>query len=350
MKLIFVLLVVIILRITFYQTPYNEGDKLKITGRVDRETIVYDRTQQIHIAGLVMYIPKYPEVEYGDKVSVVGIYKDGKLDDAELISVAKSESLLYQFRKSVISFYKNSLPEPHASLVAGVTFGSKAGMPESFWEKLKTSGTAHVVVASGMNVTLVGGFLMSVLVNFVNRKKALVGIVVGIWVYAIAAGFDAPIIRAATMGSIAFSAQALGRLNNAFRALMLSAGLMILWNPLWLHDVGFQLSFGATLSLILFNAKVERLIHFVPPLLRQDLATSLAAQIGVAPLLVVYFGTVNLLSPIINAFVLWTIPLLTIIGMVAGVVGIIVPIIGKLLLMVVYPLTSWFLFIVNLFS
>jgi competence protein ComEC len=183
-----------------------------------------------------------------------------------------------------------------------------------------------------------------------SRRKAIIGIFIGIWVYALAVGFDPPIIRAAIMGSIAFAAQGLGRLGNAFQALVLSAAIMLLFNPLWIRDIGFQLSFMATLSLIVFNTKVDRLISFVPNILRQDLATSLAAQIGVAPLLLIYFGSVSIFSPFINALLLWTIPPVTIVGMLAGVMGVVFPLLGKMLLMLIYPLTSWFLFVVTIFS
>jgi hypothetical protein len=84
----------------------------------------------------------------------------------------------------------------------------------------------------------------------------------------------------------------------------------------------------------------------VPRFLRQDLSTTIAAQIGVAPIIWATFGQFNLLSPLINAAVLWTIPLITIIGMVAGIISLIVPQIASLILYLTYPLTSWFNYVV----
>lgn len=168
-------------------------------------------------------------------------------------------------------------------------------------------------------------------------------------VYTFIAGFEAPLVRAAIMGTLAFSAQAWGRVYLASRALFLSGFLMILAVPAWMDDLGFILSFVATASILVFNAKVDRLIRFVPGLLRQDLATTIAAQLGVAPIIFVTFGQFNLLSPLINALVLWTIPLVTILGLFAAGLGILVPVLGKAMLYLIYPLTSWFVWVVNIF-
>ena len=259
----------------------------------------------------------------------------------------ESTGVLYKLRQKLVLFYQRALPEPHASLVAGVTIGSKASIPKEFWESLKRSGTAHVVVASGMNVTLVASFLLGLLVLLVPRKRAVPLALSGVWLYALLSGFDAPIIRAGVMGSIALAAQEFGRLNFAWRALVLSAGMMLLIWPTWLTDLGFILSFLATASLLLFEKKIAKLLRKVPSILREDLSTSLAAQIGVAPILFISFGQFNLLSPIINALVLWTIVPITVIGMAAGLVGLIIEPLGKWILYLVYPLTSWFVWIVN---
>lgn len=348
MRLYILLFIIVLIRILTYQSSVVDGQKVRVTGTVNRETVSYEYSQLIEVGGLSAFVDKYPEVSYGDSVVVEGVVQEGMLEDAILIEHKETSSALYKVRNKILSFYQESLPEPHASLISGVVLGSKSGMSDSFWESLKSSGTAHVVVASGMNVTLIGGFVLNTLVNAVDRKKAIIGVLLSVWIYALLAGFDAPIIRAAIMGSIAFSAQILGRLNNAIRALVLSAFVMLILNPLWIRDVGFQLSFMATLSLILFESKVERLIYFVPNIIRQDLSTSLAAQIGVAPLLLYYFKTFNILSPFINAVVLWTIPLMTILGMIAGVVGLFIPTLGKIVLFITYPLSSWFVMIVGL--
>ncbi|MBU0569858.1 ComEC/Rec2 family competence protein, partial [Patescibacteria group bacterium] len=234
------------LRIVFHfhnQPSYIDGTRVKISGRVTSEPIRYETSQRVFLQGFKFYLPLYPEINYGDEIVVEGVVDGDKLKDVRLSGTEKSGGMLYILRNRLIDFYQESLPSTHSALVAGVTIGSKASIPTEFWEKLKTSGTVHVVVASGMNVTLVAGFLMSALILFIPRRRAIPLALVGIWSYAILSGFDAPIIRAAVMGSIAFGAQEIGRLYFAWRALVLSALAMLLLKPEWIIDLGFILSF-----------------------------------------------------------------------------------------------------------
>lgn len=352
MKYFFWLLIVFLIIFRFFTTQpkYSDGDKVRITARVSSEPIRYTTSQGLTLAGLRIYLPNFPEINYGDNVVVEGIVEDGKLKNAELISLKPTTGILYKTRKRIIETYQKSLPEPHASLVAGVTIGSKSSLPKAFWESLKKTGTAHVVVASGMNVTLVAGFLIGILILFLPRRKAIPLALSGVWIYSLLSGFDAPIVRAAIMGSIAFMAQGLGRLYVAWRALFLSAAAMLIIRPDWITDLGFILSFVATASLMLFERKIARLIHFVPGIFREGLSTSLAAQVGVAPILFITFGQFSLLSPVINALILWTIPIITILGGLAGIVGLFSAFLGKVILLLCFPLTTWFIWIVKIFG
>jgi competence protein ComEC len=330
---------------------YQIGDKVIIKSTVISEPIRYTSSQYLKLSGLKIYLPPFPEIHYGDKVVIRGIIaEEKKLENPSLIKITESENLLFMFRARIINFYQKALPQPHSSLVAGVTLGSKSSIPEHFWDELKRSGTAHVVVASGMNVSLVAAFLMNTLILFVSRKFAVAFAVLGICLYSLISGFDAPIVRATVMGSIAFLAQGLGKLYQAKRALLISATLMLIVNPNWINDLGFILSFVSTASLIFFESTISRKISKIPPLLREGLSTSLAAQVGVAPILFVVFGQFNLFSPLINALILWTIPIITIVGATGGLIGVIIPPLGKLTLLLIYPLTWWFVSVIELFS
>lgn len=350
-KLVWIGLVVLfIFRYFSTQPDYVDGDRIRISQRITTEPVNYETAQYFKLAGLKIYLPKYPEVGYGDFIVIEGTVDNGTLKSLKLVQVVESKHFLYRLRKKIVSFYRRSLPEPHSSLIAGVTLGSKASIPRSFWENLKSSGTAHVVVASGMNVTLVAGFLVNALVLVFPRQKAIWLAMIGVWIYALISGFDAPIVRAAVMGSVGFSAVGLGRVNVAWRALFLSAAMMLIFKPGWIGDLGFILSFLATASLMLFESKIVRLVRFVPSMFREGLSTSLAAQIFVAPVIYATFGQFNLLSPIINGLVLWVIAPMTIVGMLAGIIGVIWFDLGRLILFLTYPLTSWFVGVVNLFS
>jgi competence protein ComEC len=341
----------IIVRFYFHFTspkPYVDGDRIRITHWLTTEPARYEREQYFRLMGLKVYLPLYPEISYGDKIVIEGVVNGDKLKSAKLIKVEEPENPLYRFRNKLLTFYNTSIPAPHSGLISGMVIGSKSGLTESFWEKLKNSGTVHVVVASGMNITLVSGFLVNIFTIFFRRKLALVLAFAGIWTYALIAGFGAPIIRAAIMGSITFLSQESGRINIAVRSLIISGIVMLSVFPGWIVDIGFLLSFFATLSLILFQKRIQKFFKLVPSIIREDLSTTTAAQIGVFPILLFAFGQFNILSPFINALVLWTVPLITILGMVGGVAGLIIPGMGQVILFLAYPLTSWFIFVVNL--
>ena len=351
--LLWIFLIFLIIFRYFTTRPfYKNGDKVRITSRIISEPIRYERSQYLKVQGLKIYLPNYPEINYGDAIIISGKVNLIKksLDDARLIEIIKTNAFLYKLRKKIILFYQKNFPEPHSSLIAGVTIGSKSSIPSDFWQNLKSTGTAHVVVASGMNVSLVAGFLIGLLIIFLPRNKAVVLGIMGVWLYALISGFDAPIIRAAIMGTIAFTAVFLGRVSFAFRTLLLTAAVMLIVSPSWLTDLGFILSFGATASLIVFEARVQRLVRFIPSIFREGLSTSLAAQVGVFPILYYTFGYINPFSPLINALVLWTIPIITVIGMLSGFIGLFIEPLGKLILYLSYPLTSWFIWIIQIFS
>lgn len=328
-------------------SPFKDGDKIRITNQVTSEPIRYSDSQYLRLKGLKIYLPLYPEVSYGDRIVVEGVVDKDKLSDVTLIEIKENQGSLFRIRKRLLEVYNKALPRIDAALISGVTIGSKASIPRDFWESLKLSGTAHVVVASGMNVTLVAGFLMSFFVGILPRRRAIPIVLIGVWLYSVMSGFDAPIVRAAIMSSIAFTAQELGKLYIAFRALIICAILMLFFKPEWLTDLGFILSFMATGSLMLFEPFISRKIRYVPSIFKEGLSTSLAAQIGVAPVLYYTFGQFNYLSPLVNAAVLWTIAPMTVIGLIGGIVGLLFFPFGKIILLLSYPLTSWFVFIVK---
>ena len=343
------LIILIFLRFNLSKPIYKNGDFVKITSKVYSEPIVYDRQQYIKLQGLNFYLPKYPSVTYGDNIVVTGQVSQDKLVNPKLVEIKNDKNGLYSFRQKLINFYKSSLPEPYASLVAGTVIGSK-NMPESFWNRLKATGTAHVVVASGTNVTMTASFLIGLLTIFLKRRQAIWLTLIGIFGYVVISGFDAPIIRAGIMGSILLIGQEKGRIANAWRIAFYAAGAMLLIKPLWITDLGFILSFVATISLMLLQKKIDNRLKIIPAFLREGLSTSLAAQVGVAPIIFVTFGQFNVLSPIINALVLWTIPYIMVIGAIGGIIGLIVPVLGRLIMFALYPLIYWFVQIINLSS
>jgi competence protein ComEC len=347
---LFLISLVVIRIFTIPKSTFKSGDHIRIISTINQEPARYDNSQYLKINKLKIYLDPYPQINYGDKIMIEGIVKGDRLTLVKLINIIKPINPLYLIRLKIIDFYKKTLPSPDDALVSGIVLGSKQNLSEKFQETLKSSGTMHVVVASGMNVVFIAGFLINTLILYINRRKAVIFAIIGIWIYAVIAGFEAPIVRAAIMGSIAFSSQALGRVYQSVRILFVTALIMIIFSPSWIYDLGFILSFAATLSLMMFNTLIYSKLYFVPKLIREDLSTSLSAQIGVFPILYITFGQLNFFSPFINALVLWTIAPITIIGGVAGVLSLASQTLAKYILFLCYPLTQFFIKTITLFT
>src|SRR3990172_3043433 len=156
MKYLFWGVLVMLVFVRYFSTKpgYVDGQRLKIAGVVRREPSRFSYQQKISLAGVNIYLEKYPEIYYGDRVVVEGTVKKGELENAVLISKEEERGAFSGFRKKVVGFFQKSLPEPHAALVAGISLGAKGSLSKDFCYNLTKTGTAHVVVASGMNVSL----------------------------------------------------------------------------------------------------------------------------------------------------------------------------------------------------
>lgn len=346
----FILILLIIFRYFTSRPVYENGDDVRISSSVLSDPISYPTSQYLKVAGLKVYLPKSPEISYGDKIVIEGIVNGGELKNPKLISVGGKKTFLSSFRNSVIRFYQESLPEPMGGLLAGIVIGAKGALSSDFYNLTKVTGVAHVVVASGTNVTFVVAFLMGIVTFFFPRKKSIPFVIFGIILYLFISGFEAPLIRAAIMATLAFWVQSAGRMISAWRVLFLTAAIMLIAVPEWIVDIGFILSFVSTASLMLFERRLRFLLRRVPGILKEGFSTSLAAQIGVAPILFVTFGQFNIWSPLINALVLWTVPPIMILGALGGVTGVIFPFFGKILLWLSYPLLWWFVSVVQWFG
>lgn len=344
------ILVLIFVRYFTSLPKYPEGVTIRVTGMVQSQTIRGATYQKVKVSGLDIFLPVYPEVDYGDRIVVQGIIENKKLSKVELLTVEKSRSPLISLKGKIADFFLTSIPEPDSSLVAGIVLGLKGDLSSEFKEKLRKTGTSHVVVASGMNISIFSQYLLGLLLRLVNRKRAAVITIITVWIYILAMGFDAPLVRAGIMGSMALLGVLMGRVVNQLRLLFITGSVMLLINPLWLTDLGFMLSFVATLSIIIFQERLDKSLSRIPKLVREGLVTSLSAQIGVTPILYLVFGYISIWSPITNALILWCVPPIMLIGGVSAIIGLFIPMLGRLLLYLVIPLTWWFIRIVEAFA
>lgn len=344
-----------LIRYVTVRPSFEEGQRVRLTGQVSEEPSLVNSKQRIVIGSVRIYLDRFPEYHYGDRVVAEGEVISGRAGwflKGPKVKKLEPGGALYALRQRTLGLYGKYLPEPHGALLAGIVLGTKSSLAEEFFEALKTTGTLHIVVASGMNITIFAGGILRILSPFLGRRRAIIPALAGVAAYVILVGFQPPIVRAAVMGSIAFAALAWGREFDAWRALFLSAAILLLVNPLWLFDVGFQLSFAATAGMLAFAQKfsTSRPLLLVPSFIRGDLGITLAAQLAVSPILLFSFGQVSLISPLVNALILWTVPLIMTGGMLVAGLGLLFEPLGQLAAWFIWLLLEYFVRVVGVFG
>ena len=195
-----------------------------------------------------------------------------------------------------------------------MTLGYKEDLSEEVEEQYSVSGASHVLALSGLHVGIlcmvIGGFLNLLLPGIRLRWLRGVGMIIGVWLFVWLVEMPVSAIRAATMCTLFIIGNFLTRVGFAMNTLAVTAFFMLLFQPFNLFDVGFQMSFVAVASILLLQRMFyDMLPRISNPVLRYgwEITTlSIAAQVGVAPLILFYFSRFSVYFLLTN---LWVIPL-----------------------------------------
>ncbi len=309
---------------------------------------------------LQLTMPVHSQVVYGDRLQLKGSIKDltavekgyrAYLENQHIYGVMVWPVMVGQAsgygnavvgwgianQENLVEVMQQLLPQDLSAFLLGIVLGSDQMLSEEFDLALKNTGTSHIVVASGYNIGILIVLCMSFSARFGRYWQigCCVGAVVG---FVLVSGLEPSLIRASFMAGLAMSSVLWGRQRQALHLLFIAGLAMLVINPWWLFDIGFQLSFMATLSLILFQPSiVKRLPNFLPDWLREIVSSTMAAQIMVYPILLVSFSKVSVVSLLTNVLVLWLIPWLMAGGVLVLLFSLIHQHLGQILSYIVYP-------------
>lgn len=251
---------------------------------------------------------------------------------------------------SVINSY---LPEPHASLLNGIIFGTSLRTSRALYEQLQAAGLLHIVVLSGMNISILAAMAAATTASL-GKKASLVLTFFAIIIFIIFVGPKAPIVRAGFMGVLTVVAVLLGKRNIALYSLFLSAVAIALFQPAWLSTISFQLSYGATLGIILFGrapqSRIENMLQRIEYGIRTELRVCLAASLFAAPIIFFYFRQISLVAPLSNVLVAPVIAPLMVFGFATAVLGKIHFALGVVPSYICFGLLSYLLAVVRITS
>lgn len=263
-----------------------------------------------------------------------------------------SDALL-SLRLAMIERLGKIFPEPHAAFMSGILFGGSQGLSQDMKGDFSHTGLSHVMAASGYNVSIFSQLLLVLLMrSTLGRRRAIIVSGLLVILYIFLAGATPPVIRAGIMASTVMLGTWLGRTPHAGNLLLLSAFLMMIFNPHLITDVGFQLSFGATAGLMLLGNWFGERVNFIPEVfgLRESCAASLAAISATLPIMLWHFGSTSLIAPLVNLLILPWIPYLMLLGGVALGVGWLSVTLGAIVAVPASALSSFVLLLVTWFG
>ena len=210
--------------------------------------------------------------------------------------------------------------------MAGIILGERAEFSKEFKEKMKASGTTHIVALSGYNITIVGLAVASVFGYFFKRRIVFILTILTVVGFVLMTGAEASVVRAAIMGCIILLGQQIGRVHSMRDVIMAAALIMILFDPKVLRfDVGFQLSFLALVGIVYLAPFIKKILKIEDEAgflgWRKNLLETTSAQMAVAPLLIINFGSFHIASFLANVLILEAIPITMFLGFLMAGIG-----------------------------
>jgi len=277
-----------------------------------------------------------------------------KLQYEEEADVGRPTSYISSFKSRLKYSLDSSLSPPHSSILGAMMLGEKERLSYELKEKLNRSGTRHITAISGMHVIILANILIGLgLILGLWRGQAFYFALIIIILFIIMVGAPPSAIRAGIMGAIVLFAEKVGRLSQAQRLLIIAATLMLAFNPLLLRfDVGFQLSFLATLGIAKISPYLREKLTFIPKFfeMRNTVSMTIPAVIFTAPILASNFGQLSFVSIFTNILIIPVLVLVLGLGFFAGILGIISEALGQIAFWPVWLLLSYVYTIIDLSS
>ena len=256
----------------------------------------------------------------------------------------------WKFRQRIVRSQVRSLGIPEGALLSSMVLGSKAvDLPYDMRDLFVQAGLAHVLAASGFQTSQILGVVLGLTKRSKRRTQIILGSLSLIGFLALT-GFEPSVLRAVIMGFAALIGLGLKRKVKQLGSLLVAAMLILLFNPLWIWDLGFQLSFLATLGLIVTVPAITKRLGWLPPAIASLISVPLAATIWTLPLLLHIFSIITVYSLPLNILATPLISLISISGMASAIVGLISPDAGSVVSGILYHPTHWLIGLAEFFA
>ncbi len=317
-------------------TTYSCGDLLRITGELQSP-------------------PSEEESGYGAYLAKKGIGSIMFYPRIELVERSSLSALRERLSQSLSA----ALPEPQCSLGQALLLGIRTHIPESLMESFRLTGTAHLIVISGLHIAILGGITLVISAWLFGRYRPtyIILALAVVWFYVMLAGMHPSSVRAGIMMSLVFTALWLGRPSSILPSLGFAAAIMVGIDPSILWDVSFQLSFTAMVGLAIVTPHLRNIgesgAKFPTTLVNltlDSIAVSLGAIIATLPLIVYYFGYTSLVGLPATLLILWMLPGAIITTLLVALLGLFSPFVAWVVGWLGWLLLSYIIMIVEGFA
>ena len=328
-------------------TTFSYGDRIRLQGHLETP-------------------PENEDFSYRDYLASQRIYSYMSYPAASLIEHGQGSlimSALYSFRQHAADVVYRLFPDPEASLLAGILLGDQSGIPPQVQEAFRLTGTSHIIVISGFNITVIAALFTFLFTRLLGMHRGAIVSAVGIIFYTLMVGANPAVVRAAILGMLTLLGLQVGRRQVGLNSLVFVAALMALITPFVLWDVSFQLSFAATLGIMIYaepftNAFTNFTTRFIPRDRAEHLSgpvgayflITLAAQLTTLPLLIYYFKRISFTSLIANPLILPAQPPLMVLGGLSVLTGMLFQPLGQLLAWATWPFIAYTIHVVEWLS
>lgn len=240
---------------------------------------------------------------------------------------------------------------PVGPLVTAMVLGSDAvDLPFDLRDRFVRVGLAHALAASGFQVSLI----LNAILSLTRKRLSVVAQsnlgAVALLIFLGLTGFQPAVVRSVVMGMAVLIGLRSNRKINQLSSLFIAGTLLLIINPLWVWDIGFELSFLATLGLIVTVEPLQEKLDWLPPTIADLVTVPLAASIWTLPIQLYVFKVFPFYSLPANILTSPLISIISIGGTIGALIGSIVPILGSAVSWILYLPTQILIGIVNLFN
>ncbi|MDP9314539.1 MAG: ComEC family competence protein [Chloroflexota bacterium] len=340
-------------------------------------------TRQVHGRVLLKLAP-HPELRYGQRITVLGGLQQPKAgDEFDYRAYLARHGIYAMMSRPKLTVHPDTdeagtwwqratlglndharrtilhlVGEPHASLMVGILLGVQSTIPDDVLDAFSATGTSHILVISGWNISVIIAGIAALLARFkVARKRSALVSGPLIVLYVLFVGASPSVVRAAVMGGLAVVATLVDRESEAWTSLLVACVAMTLPDPHVLWDIGFQLSALATAGLFAFARPIEGVLGAHRPFrwkwlawAVEPLTATLAASLLSLPILLYHFGRLSLIAPLANVLMLPAVPYAMVFGALASVAGMLWTPLGQLLALLAWPFLQWLLLVSRLLA